>query len=326
MLADAKIPKRMMSEMNDLKWNSFYKSILFGYMNLIDPITGLRFLPEGCVWMGSGNNVEEAVTLDSIKSNVRDLKARVLLLTHKLDYLCNSRLVTPTHNKYLNNNTELDKLPNSILRHVNGVVKNAVSGVHYTDVVDTPLEEEKVCVIDSAANSTSHKLIRPSNLSLAEIINNISNVAEIQNNIQQINNDIEQIETNINNVNNTVNTHTTQIQNINNTINEHSTEIQNINNTINNISREVTNIENTLDAHTTQIQNIDNSITNINTTINNQIDINADFTADIGIINAAIAAINNQIIAINAAIVALQEVIASITGGIVTCGPLRTMN
>lgn len=276
-------------------------NILYGYMNLIDPITGLRALPNRHIWVGSANNVEEAVSIEQIQNNVRDLKARVLLLTHKLNYICNSRLVTPTHNKYLTNNTELDKLPDSILRHVNGVVKNAISGVHYTDVIDRPVEEEKVCVIESAANSTSHKFIRPGNISLTEIITNIELTAELQANIEIINNNIVQVETNITNINNTVNNHTTQIQNINNTIN--------------NITNEITNIENTINNHTTQLQNIDNSITNINTTINNQIDINADFSADIALINAAIGVINAQIANINAILVALQQAIEHFTVG-----------
>lgn len=292
------------------------------YKFLVDPITARRFLPKGYIWVGNNNNVEDFVLLDTFDINYRDLKARFLLLKQKVDYVLNSRLLLPTSNKYISQAQALDKLPPCILKHNNGIVKQAISGIDYVDY--SSFSNGKLCVIHPEVSEISNKLISVSDITPLEIHNHFEEYNEYK---TEVTNNFETIKQNITEINNSITNITNEVTNVNQTINNHTTEITNITNEITNVNNNITNleqhIENNIQNIQEQIQNIDNSVTNITNEINNEInvnlgDINLQLQAQLEMINNLIAQVNSLVTAIaniNALIVVLQARMDSLEAG-----------
>jgi len=255
---------------------------LYPLYHLIDPITGRRPLEEKYIYVGNSNNIEEPVLFSDLLSNVRDLRDKLALLALKFDYIANSRLLIPEKNKYLHNAQALNELSNTLLRHVNGVVKEAISGIHYTDVQNFPEEEGKICIIKSTANEIQNKFIRPADIDIGTIkttikityetkniinqtIQEINNITQtVTNNVQNIHNITQNIQNITNNVQNVIKNITdiyNNIENINNTINYLTQETKNIYQNIQNITESINYVTN---KYNTEITNINNEIININ--------------------------------------------------------------
>lgn len=217
-----------------------YKNII-GW--LIDPITGRRYLPENKIWVGNINNVEEFKDIKDVINeafNCRDLKARYLLLFQMVRYFLNSRLILPTKNKYAPNAQALDDLQPCILRHNNGVIKNAVPGTHYVDYlrVDSP----KLCVVDNRINSSGFKFIDASDLSPQDIHNHFDDFDEFKKEYEEWKIEIKtEFEAKLEVINNIVNNINTVITNLPDFI-TNNTNVTNIINDNKKINNEIKNI------------------------------------------------------------------------------------
>lgn len=309
------------------------------FYHLIDPITGRRPLEEGFIFVGNKNNIEEPVLLQSLLLNVRDLQSKLSLLAYKFEYIANSRLLLPEKNKYLNHAQALNKLSDSLLRHTNGVVKEAIPGVHYVDYKD--FKDEVVCGVQSDICDNNNKWIKPSKIKISDINQTIEettnikqeikNVQEITNqntininnnttNINNITNKTEQINNNIKNIQEVINNTTNEIKNIQETINNIKYEnnnnqeiINNITNETKNIQEVINNITNEITDNTKTINNIENNIKNTQENINNmQETINNEYNNNMEFKNTINTTLQNNINLIN-------NVIAQITilGGVV---------
>lgn len=292
---------------------------------LFDPLTGRRFLPEGAVWVGNKNNVEDFYSINNLERNCRDLKTKLYLLQQKVDFVLNSRLLLPTRNKYTPQAQALDKLEPCLLRHNNGVVKKAVPGVHYVDY--SSFSNGNLCAIHPSVSSEGQKFITASDITIPDIRNHFEEFHQYQ---VTVNNHYENIVENITNIENNITNITEEITNINQTIEYHTQEIYNVNNEINNINNNITNINQNYQNITNKINNINNNIeyniqniqeqiNNIDNSVNNIYEqIHEDIDIDLGDfelqLQAQLNMINNLIAQVNALVAAVAEINAVIAG------------
>ena len=221
--------------------------------HLIDPITGRRYLPKGYTWIGNGGNVEDFTQFPDF--NCRDLRARFYLLAQIVKYVLNSRLIIPTKNKYMPNAQAIDEIiDNAILKHRNGVIKQAIAGVDYVDY--KKLTDDYICITHPYISGQSNKFIDVSNLRVGDIENFIEDYEQFKVEFKaEIKAEIELALQPIVNVVNNVNVIITNLPDIiRKTVHEHIT---------NEITQEITDVIqqtiNTQEIIEQIIQNIKNS-------------------------------------------------------------------
>lgn len=264
-------------------------------ISLIDPITGRRFLPHGYIWIGNENNVEEFISLAFEERNIRDLKARFLLLKHKVDYILANRQILPTATKYYSNAQAIDELPNALLRHVNGVLKAGRPGIDFVEYKSDVIG--KICIVQSDISETDNKFIAPSDIDVADIKNYIKEYKEFKTDVHNhfnthfdfildVNNKVVGIISVITPIINTYSSLQNIVNNNYTVIQELTKQIQEINNVTNNIVKmgdvitnlgdTITSIDNRVTNNEYNVQNVHysleqviNNITNITQMVNN---------------------------------------------------------
>lgn len=281
---------------------------------LQDPITARRVLPQGYTWIGNSNNVEQPYYIGNLDINLRDLRCRILLLRQELEYIVNSNLIIPFKNKYLKNAQILSNLPDCILKHRNGFVKQAIPGQDYVDYRE--LQNGKLCIAPHDINNSSNKFLSISDLTPGDIYHYFEkfdthieeyneyklevsvNLGDINNSITNINNNITELTQQINEIENTT------IYNVENNITNINNSITNINNDITNINNNITNIHN-------EIENITQWQTEVNTTL----EVITELTTQINAILAVIANLQVLITTIQADIIAINQRLDNVASG-----------